>query len=87
MNPQTVSGQQEKSSIQTGDNKMLRDNVLTPTAESVGGMLAERATIRQRLTRQKFELEKRLDEINAALDVMDEQPQVAELVERLMRVI
>jgi hypothetical protein len=58
-----------------------------PVAETTGGMLAERATIRQRLTRQKSELEKRLDEINAALDVMDEQPQVAELVERLMRVI
>jgi hypothetical protein len=59
----------------------------TPTTDQAVGVLAERATIRQRLTRQKFELEKRLNEINLALDVMDEQPQVAELVERLMRVI
>jgi hypothetical protein len=65
---------------------MLGDRPLTPTTDQ-GSALAERATIRQRLTRQKSELEKRLNEINAALDIMDDQPQVAELVERLMRVV
>lgn len=65
---------------------MLEDKMLRPVETGVG-MLAERATIRQRLTRQKTELEKRLKETNDALDAMNNNPEAAELVERLMRVI
>jgi uncharacterized membrane protein YfbV (UPF0208 family) len=51
------------------------------------GMLAERATIKQRLIREQAELQKRLEQVNGALDAMEEQPKVAELIERIIRVI
>lgn len=59
-----------------------------PVAEMSGGsMLGERATIQQRLTRQKAELEKRLKEVNDALESMQDNPSAAELIERIMKVV
>jgi uncharacterized membrane protein YfbV (UPF0208 family) len=60
---------------------------LIPYADSPpqSGGLGERATIKQRLTRQKTELESRLKQVNDALDAMNSQPEVAELLELVMR--
>jgi hypothetical protein len=51
------------------------------------GTLAQPATLLQRLTLQKHDLESRLANVNAALDAMNKQPEVAELLERVMRVL
>jgi ABC-type phosphate transport system auxiliary subunit len=62
----------------------LLDPYPTAVTES-SGSLGERATIKQRLTRQKSELEARLKQVNDAIDAMNSQPEVAELLELVMR--
>jgi uncharacterized protein HemY len=58
-----------------------------PSADQAGMSLAEPATILQRLNLQKRDLENRLENVNAALEAMNKQPEVAELLERVMKVV
>ena len=43
--------------------------------------------IRDRLERQRNTLQEHLDRVNAAIDALDKQPSVAELLEKVMKVL
>lgn len=65
-------------------NGLTKMDYPEPVNES--GMI-QRATIKQRLTRQQKELSERLNQVNAALDAMEKNPEAAELFELISKVV
>lgn len=61
------------------------NKLLQPTSEV--GVGAYKPTINKRLADEKQHLEKRLTEVNNALDALNAQPEVAELLESIFKVL
>jgi hypothetical protein len=75
--PNTNPGTNSNTMMKYADSEVLA----APTGI---GMLAERATVKQRLTRQQKELERQLHTVNDALEAMEDQPKVADMLEKVM---
>ena len=65
-------------------NKLMR--VDQPQTEAGVGCEIDRS-IKSNLTRQRDQLEERLMKVNAAIEALNAQPNVAELLETVMKVL
>jgi len=67
--------------------ELIRNYPTTEALTPIGGAEIETAGIKVRLQRAKAHHEKELAKVNAALDALDNQPEVAELLETVMKAL